>query len=123
MREDLLFEPEVQAEVVGLLEKAYEGNSPHYKKWQKAMNLIRQFSLQETAKRRKKELKTLAAARAELNVVNRFGNKYGWTEDSLTNKNELQSQIFQFEHPEAPHLASAAAAKSMTDRSESCTTY
>ena len=85
------------------------------------MNLIRKFLLDETAKTRKRELGILATTRTELKVLNSYSNKYGWTEQSLTDKSELQSKIFRLEHPEAPHLASAAAAKSMTDRSESCT--
>lgn len=56
-----------------------------------------------------------------MKIFTQEANTYGYTEENLAKLRELKAHIFTLENPEAPQLADAARAKSMTDRSESCT--
>ena len=121
IREEIIFKPEMQQEIIRLSNKAYEGGAKNYKKWEKSNNMIRQYLLGETAKLRKKEKTETKRARSQLKIFTQSANTYGYTEENFARIKEIKAQIFTLENPEAPQLADAARAKSMTDRSESCT--
>ena len=121
VREDIILKPEVQREIIRLLNKAYEGGAKNYNKWQKSHNLIRQYLLGETAKLKKVEKTETKRARAQLNICTQAANAYGYSEENLAELRELKAHIYKLENPEAPQLADAARGKSMTDRSETCT--
>jgi hypothetical protein len=121
IREDLIFEPRVQRRVMEITRAAYEGASSRVKKWGRAMNMIRKYLLEETAATRKKEREETKQTRQELTVLNGRMNSMGATVSDKVKERALKEQLFRLQHPESPHLAKAAKAKAMTDRSEACT--
>ena len=120
IREELVFKPDIQEKILAALSKAYEGTSSLNKKWSRANNMIRHLLLTETAKLKKKEKIEAKATRVRLIVVTK-----AIAEDPsvplIAEQKKLKAELFALENPEAPHLASAARAKSMSDRSEACT--
>ena len=121
VREDLVFLPNVQVRIIECLDKAYEGQSPHWKKWERAMSDIAELLIKETKALTKKESKKKKRLSAELTITIKHANRTGYTEDTLSRINGLKAEIYEIEHPEAPQIASKAQAKMMTDRSEECT--
>ena len=121
IREDIIFEARVQARIINLTEEAYQGSKSKVKKWAKAMNMIKDYLLAETAKLKKKEREETKQVRQELCVLNARMNAEGAANADKVSERSLKERLFTLLHPEAPHLANAARAKSMTDRSEACT--
>ena len=121
IREDLIFEPDMQKRIVELTEDAYKGQATKVKKWCKAMSKIKTFLLDETKARRKRELEETIQTREKLTVLNGKINAEGATSQDMVKERTLKELLFRLQHPESPHLAKAAQAKAMTDRSEACT--
>ena len=121
VREELVFDPAIQAEILKLLARAYEGGGRHHTKWEKANRLIANYLLEETQKLKKKESKETKMVRVRLEVSTARMNQLGPTADLLHEHNAIKAELFRLENPEAPEIASASAAKRMTDRSDACT--
>ena len=83
IREDLIFEPDVQKRIVELTEDAYKGQASKVKKWCKAMSKIKTFLLDETNARRKRELVETKQTREELTVLNGKINAEGATSQDM----------------------------------------
>ena len=120
IREDLLYTDTLREEIMKITDTAYEGPAKPYKKWEKAMNCIQTFLIKKTNELRKKEAKEQRQTRDTLAVLNAKMNKLGATSRDIKQEKELKEHLYKLQHPEAPHLASEARAKAMTDRSESC---
>ena len=121
IREDLCCNPWIQGKIKEITLVAHQGNGPKVNKWCKAMRMIADWLLDETEKKKKKERIEERAIRAQLTITMGKINAEGPTKHNTDTENRLKTELYNLQHPEAPHLASAAKAKSMTDRSEACT--
>ena len=121
IREDLVYLPTVQAQLLILLEKAYDNNKSIANKWSRAMIDIRDYLMKETAKLKKKERTEIKHLKQELAVLNHQINAEGPTGYTTQIEKRLKEELYKLENPTPPHLARVGAAKNMTDKSEACT--
>ena len=121
VRQDLLFTEPVQDKCMEITRHAYKGNKSKINKWEKAHHDMAIYLLEETKKLKKGENEVVTKSRADLRVLHQAMDAEGPDQKMRDIERELKAKIFVAQNPEAPHLASAARAKSMTDRSESCT--
>ena len=121
VREDLVLNPIIQNKIMECLDKAYEGASPHWKKWERAMKSIADLLIKETKALTKKESKKKTKLSSELTITIKRANREGYTDYTLSKIYGLKAEIYEIEHPEAAQIASKAQAKMMTDKSDECT--
>ena len=121
IREDLCYKQDIQNNIIRILDNTYEGsNKKNYSKWTLAMNKIATYLLDETAKLVKEEAQEAREIKQELVYLNNKMNSDGMDITDINREKILKSNLYHLEHPEAPHLASQAQAKSMSDKSEAC---
>jgi len=121
IREELCFNPWKQNKLKELTVIAYKGQGSKVNKWTRAMRSMADWLLDETRSAKKQERHEERDVRAHLHVTMQRINTFGSTQHDVDKENQLKAKLYDLQHPEAPHLAAAAQAKSMTDMSEACT--
>ena len=121
INEELVFDPKIQNEIKKIVINEYSTNGSESAKWQRAMASLRDYLLQETRSRQRKDSNEIKQLRDKIEVVRRKEARTGPTIAISELLKKYKTRLFELENPAIQGLASKAAAIRMAERSDACT--